>query len=227
MANSSVGLFLLWPIFVPPTTHAPPPTTPPHHTSPLWGPKGPKGGGPKVRGPSDCRVKPRRPYRPPEEGAGWRRGLRRRGVRGGRGWVRRTRGVWRGWGSGGAEVRRGWGSSGGGSKHTHFLPPHPPPRHIGQKKITHKRNWPKEAKRKLAIRGIGQKRNWPKEEFGQNRALLADRPRTVKWKSGLWHNLSQRECVGVSVTSAAVRCVLSKGEVYMQVDTPTQHGPLL
>ena len=28
----------------------------------------------------------------------------------------------------------------------------------------------------------------------------------------MWHNLSQRECVGVSVTSAEVRCALCKGQ---------------
>ena len=38
--------------------------------------------------------------------------------------------------------------------------------------------------------------------------------------------LSQRECVGESVTNAEVRCVQCKGQMYMQVDTLPQLSPL-
>ena len=38
--------------------------------------------------------------------------------------------------------------------------------------------------------------------------------------------LSQRECVGASVTSAADRCALCRGEVCMQIDTRPQLGQL-
>ena len=48
------------------------------------------------------------------------------------------------------------------------------------------------------------------------RRRLAALRHHVKWKSVLWHNLSQRNCLGA--TSAEDKCALCKVEVYMQVD---------
>ena len=42
----------------------------------------------------------------------------------------------------------------------------------------------------------------------------------------LWRNLSQRECVGASVTIAEVRSTLCQGEVYTLIVTLPQLGPL-
>ena len=56
--------------------------------------------------------------------------------------------------------------------------------------------------------------------------ILWEKKGSDKCNSSLWHNLSQRECVGSSVTSAEVRRALCQGEVYTQIVTHPQLGPL-
>ena len=52
------------------------------------------------------------------------------------------------------------------------------------------------------------------------------RTHTDKCNSVVWHDLSQRECAGASVTSAEVKRALCQGEVCTQIGTPPQLSPL-
>ena len=51
-----------------------------------------------------------------------------------------------------------------------------------------------------------------------SRQCLAVFRSRVKWNPVLWRNLSQRGCVGESLTSAEDKCALYMGEVYIQID---------
>ena len=67
---------------------------------------------------------------------------------------------------------------------------------------------------------------WHKVSVEGNQRKKEREQTGVTWNFVLWHNLSQRECVGGSVTGSKDKRTLCKSDMYMQIDTLPQQDQL-